>query len=157
MPSNNIPQPDERARAQRCLDLKLQGSTWVAIAEAEGYADESGARRAAQRLLDRTGSELVAEYREVELGRLDALQARHWPAAMAGDLKAAEFVLKVSAQRSRLLGLNVPEKVIVAEAAALTDEDFAETAARLMQEIAMVPQSVTRPISDDDQWSNIGD
>ncbi|MFQ6330778.1 hypothetical protein ACLMAL_32220 [Nocardia sp. CWNU-33] len=46
--------------------MKLEGGTWVSVAEAMGYADESGARRAVERLLDRTDAELAAEYRSVE-------------------------------------------------------------------------------------------
>jgi hypothetical protein len=43
---------------------------------------------------------------DLELARLDALQATFWPAAMAGDLASAAFILKVSTHRSLILGLN---------------------------------------------------
>ncbi|WP_138996811.1 hypothetical protein [Rhodococcus zopfii] len=152
MTGNNVPQPADRVRAQQCLDRRLQGQTWQEIADAEGYADRSGARRAVERLLDRTGAELVEEYREVENARLDALQAAHWSAAIGGDIKSAELVLKVSAQRARLLGLNRPERVSIE---ATTSEDFATTAARLLAEIATAE---TEPAAvESAPWSNIGD
>jgi len=55
----------------------------------------------------RTAERCLQDYRRLELARLEALQASHWAAATSGDdLKAAELVLKVSAQRSKLLGLD---------------------------------------------------
>lgn len=139
MPSGSKTQPLDRVRAQRCLDMKLQGSTWISIAETEGYADESGARRAVERLLDRVDAVHVTSYREVESGRLDALQARYWPDALSGDIKAAEFVLKVSGQRAKLLGLNVPDKVVIAEADAMSPEAFATEAVRMMRALGITP------------------
>jgi len=119
--------------------MKLQGNTWTAIAEAEGYADRSGPQRAVERLLDRVESARVADYREVEAARLDALQAMHWKAALTGDLKSAEFVLKVSAQRTKLLGLAVPEKLIVTQQEMPSDEDFATIATAMMREMSLTP------------------
>jgi hypothetical protein len=40
-----------------------------------------------------------------ELDRLDALQAKWWTKACDGDVAAANIVLKIIAQRARLLGL----------------------------------------------------
>ncbi|MGV0154163.1 hypothetical protein ACSW29_12575 [Rhodococcus sp. GB-02] len=139
MTSNAKSQPEERARAQRCLDMKLQGNTWTVIAEVEGYADRSGPRHAVERLLDRVESARVADYREVEAARLDALQAMHWKAALTGDLKSAEFVLKVSAQRTKLLGLAVPEKLILSQQEMPTDEDFAAIFATMMRDMGFTP------------------
>ncbi|MEV6430089.1 hypothetical protein [Nocardia sp. NPDC051463] len=85
MAGNNIPSPDERERAQQALDLRLAGATWARVADRLSYADESGARHAAMRLLDRTDFELVAEYRDVEGARLERLLVAVWPAAVRGD------------------------------------------------------------------------
>lgn len=132
MPRNNTRQPDERARAAKALDLRQQGRTWQTIANELDYKDRSGAYRAVQRLLDRTEFESVQEYRVLEGDRLDALHAAYWPAAMHGDVKAAEFVLKVSDRRSKLLGLDAPTRLAVTP---VQDEDFAATAVQLMSEI----------------------
>jgi hypothetical protein len=50
------------------------------------------------------GPVVVLDRLEVE--RLDALHAAHWPMAMAGDLKSAALVLRAMDQRIRLLGLD---------------------------------------------------
>lgn len=42
-----------------------------------------------------------------ELDRLDALQEAHWTAAMMGDPKSTECVLKVMNHRAKILGLDV--------------------------------------------------
>lgn len=47
----------------------------------------------------RTCPEKASQYRGLESARLDALQAAHWPAAMSADVKAADYVLHVSARR----------------------------------------------------------
>ena len=44
----------------------------------------------------------------LELTRLDAFQATHWPRALRGDLKARELILDLMDQRARLLGLYQP-------------------------------------------------
>ena len=133
MTGNNVPQPDERLRAQQCLELRRDGRTWQEIADQLGYADRSGARKAVERLLDRTEFESVDEFRALEADRLDALHAAHWGKAMNGDIEATKLVLKVSAQRCRLLGLNRPEHLVVEPVP--PGEDFAVTAARMISEI----------------------
>ena len=44
--------------------------------------------------------------KQIELDRLDALQAPYWLAATSGDIKAGEFVLKVIALRMKLENLD---------------------------------------------------
>ncbi|MCD2116737.1 MULTISPECIES: hypothetical protein [Rhodococcus] len=163
MTGNNVPQPDERLRAQRCLELRREGHTWQEIADQLGYADRSGARKAVERLLDRTEFESVDEYRVLESDRLDALHAAYWTAALAGDLDAAKLVLRISAQRCRLLGLDLPARVSIEPGPA--GEDFAVTAARLMTEIMdadarTLPDFLTSdpssPEVESEPWSNIG-
>ncbi|NKT12473.1 hypothetical protein MPC38_10945 [Prescottella equi] len=151
-------QLDERLRQQRCLDLRVQGKTLQEIADAEGYADRSGPHRAIQSLLGRVETEKVSELRELESARLDALQGAHWPAAVSGDVKSADFVLRVSARRSKLLGLDVPDRVIVAEAAAPSDEDFAATMIELLTDLAEARSRDAMPDTDADadDWCNIG-
>lgn len=163
MSGKNIRQPDERFKAQQCLELRREGHTWQEIADRLGYADRSGARKAAQRLLDRTEFESVDEYRVLESDRLDALHAAYWTAAMNGYLDAAKLVLRISAQRCRLLGLDLPARVSIEPGPA--GEDFAVTAARLMTEIMeadaqQLPDFLTsapeRAEVESEPWSNIG-
>lgn len=51
--------------------------------------------------------ELAAEYREIELQRLEALHQAYSGTAAGGDDKAASVVLKAADQRAKLLGLYV--------------------------------------------------
>lgn len=144
-------QPAGRVKAQECLGLRLEGKSWQQIADATGYRDRSGPQRAVERLLDTVEHHEAAKHRNVESARLDALQARFWTAALGGDLKAAEFVLKVSGQRAKLLGLNVPDRVIVAQAGMPSDEDYAATLAQLLAETVA---ATLPPIEPTDDWTN---
>lgn len=146
-------QPDERVRAQKCLERRQSGESWQAIADAEGYADRSGPQRAVERLLDRIETSAVGSYREVEAARLDVLQSKYWATALAGDHKSAELVLKVSAQRCKLLGLNVPDRVVFSEAP--TDEAFAALLAEVLPALAEA-RTPAPAIEDSEPWSNIG-
>ena len=93
-------------RRARAVELALAGYNYDDIAEQVGYANRGSAWRAVQSTLHEKAVESASEYRELELARLDALQAAHWQAALSGEnLKAAELCLKISTQRTRLLGL----------------------------------------------------
>jgi hypothetical protein len=94
-------------RKARAVKLALAGYCYEDIAEDVGYANRGTAWRAVNESLNGQLVENVQTYRRIELARLEALQAAHWDAAVSGDdLKAAELVLKVSAQRTKLLGLD---------------------------------------------------
>ena len=154
-------QPDARMRAQRCLDRRLRGESWADIADAEGYASRGSAQTTVERLLDRTEFAEADRYRRIEGARLDALQARYWPDALDGDLKAAEYVLKLMAQRSKLLGLNVPERMVVAAGEQSTGEDWSETVAGLLREMAgagrpaIEGETDTGTDMEGDSWVNV--
>jgi hypothetical protein len=47
-----------------------------------------------------------------ELDRLDAMLRACWSKAIGGDMKAVDRVLKISERRSKLLGLDAPERVV---------------------------------------------
>lgn len=151
MTSNSVRQPDERERARHCLALRLEGRAWHAVAEEVGYTNEASARSAVRRLLDRVEAEDVAEFRSIEGARLDALLLTYWGPAVGGDLKAAEFALKVIAQRAKLLGLNLPEKVELSSP--VSNEEFAATAARLMAEIEAGGQPPALESAEADNWT----
>jgi hypothetical protein len=54
--------------------------------------------------------EMSNELRELELQRLDEFLRALWPKIQAGNAKSIETALKVSERRSKLLGLDAPEK-----------------------------------------------
>jgi hypothetical protein len=94
-------------RKGRCVELAMAGHSYDDIAEQVGYANRGTAWRTVQNALSERKVQSVDEYRQLELARLDALTSAHWGAAISGtDLKAAEMVLEVSAQRVKLLGLD---------------------------------------------------
>lgn len=152
MTGNNVPSPDERERAQQALDMRLAGVTWARIAERLLYADESGARHAATRLLDRTDFALASEYRDTEGARLERLLVAVWPAAARGDLAAVESARKLIESRVRLYGLARPVKVEVSKS--LSDEEFTATAMRLMREIEEgQPPAIAPAEPEADAWT----
>src|SRR4051794_7908878 len=76
-------------RKGRCLQLALAGHSYDEIALEVGYQNRGTAGRAVQDSLSSRIAEVVKEYRELEVARLDALQAAHWPRAVSGSVRAA--------------------------------------------------------------------
>ena len=174
-PTHDKPNAQERERAQSAVALRIEGRAYAEIADALGYSDESGARHAVSRLLDRREAESVEELRMVEGCRLDAMQAAVWDAALHGDLDAIKAVLGIMARRARLFGLDKPTAVAVG----ISETEFAAQAAELLavlgpeplRELAQsVPESVralpgaaTAAVPGvvyggevDEGWSNLG-
>lgn len=107
-------------RRLRAVEMALAGKSYDQIAETLGYANRSGAWKAVQRALHDREVLGADELRELELQRLEALHCANWGAALSGDLKAANVVLRAADQRIRLLGLDLrswestaPRKTIV--------------------------------------------
>jgi len=146
MPTPDVPTTDERDRACEALELRRTGLPYYEIATRLGYADESGARKAVSRLLDRREAEGVAELRAVEGDRLDTLQAAAWDAAIGGDLDAIKTVLSVIDRRVRLFGLNAPERVAVAAAVGMSDVTWAEQIAGLLSKLE-TPEEVVEAVA----------
>ena len=95
-----------RWRRARCVELALAGHSYDEIALEVGYQNRGTAWRAVQDSLRSRIADAVAEYRDLELARLDALQAAHWPQALAGSVRSADLVLRVIDRRVKLLGLD---------------------------------------------------
>ena len=87
------------------VELAVEGRTFVEIAEIVGYSSRSGAWRAVRRSLQRRTDKAVDAYRTKALIDLELVQERAWPAAMSGDIKASEVVVRVIEERCRLLGV----------------------------------------------------
>jgi len=126
-------------RRTRAVQLALGGHCYDDIAAEVGYANRGTAWRVVNDALRGELVEGVQDYRRLELARLEALQAAHWVAATSGDdLKAAELVLKISAQRTKLLGLDqvtsetgeVPRSIFVVGATG----DYAGDLQRIVEE-----------------------
>jgi len=93
-------------RRARAVELATQGHTYEEIAGEVGYANRGTAYRVVRKALDENVAAAVEEYREVEVARLNALQAALWDRAISGDVEAVEAVLKIVMARVKLLGLS---------------------------------------------------
>ena len=123
-------------REVQALRLRAQGLTLQQIAEAVGYADRSGAKRAIDRLLEDVKFEAAEEYRQLELTRLEATAAKvtdllYRTTDEGTILGCARELRHLSQSIRKLLGLDAPsrrivevitEDVIDAELRALTAE-----------------------------------
>ena len=98
---------EARERRRRAVEMRLAGATYQVIADRLDWSGPSGAHQEVARAL-RAGEGPAGQLREVELARLDVLQAAVWPKAVAGHLKSVDRTLSIMARRSRLLGLDAP-------------------------------------------------
>jgi len=105
------PEPEQLDRELAVVELRREGKTWQQIAEMVNYATAMGAWKAYQRACQRTLQEPTDEARRIELDRLDALQRTYWEPAVEGNLRAADFVLRVIDRRARILGIDAPQKI----------------------------------------------
>jgi hypothetical protein len=109
--AGKTPEPEQIDRELAVVNLRRTGLTWEMIAREVGYASPAGAWKAYERACARTLEEPTAEARRIELDRLDALQYTYWDPAIAGNLRAADFVLKVIDRRAKILGIDAPQKI----------------------------------------------
>jgi len=114
--------------ARRAYDLRTRGTSWWDIAEdlhiSEANAKALVATRisaAAALVSDHTKSQLLA----MEVARLDAIQEAHWDNALL-DPRSAELMLKVIAQRAKLLGLESATETITQQTVVVagTSEEY---------------------------------
>lgn len=87
------------------MKLVAQGMSYDEVAKAVGYGHRGSAHRAVSKALAEREVEGVDELRALELARLNRLQSSLWDKAMAGDVRAVDWVVRIIAQRVRLLGL----------------------------------------------------
>jgi hypothetical protein len=69
------------------------------------------ARAAVHRALARIPKENADQAREAQLARLQALRLLLWNHAGADTIRAAEALIKLEARETRLLGLDMPQKL----------------------------------------------
>lgn len=115
MPASDEQRLKTAQRRAKNLEMRLAGARWEQIAEALEYASKAAACKDFTRALEQTRSVVamrVGELKEIELLRLDRLQAGVWPKAVRGDVKAADVALKVHDRRVRLLDLTGAQKTV---------------------------------------------
>lgn len=98
------------SRAEQAYEMRLSGSTPAEIADELGYHSGSDVTKAINERLKIETQHLTETGRagilQMEMDRLDRLQAKLWPGAMMGDPKSAEAVLKVMDRRIKITGLD---------------------------------------------------
>ncbi len=78
-------------RKCRAIQLKLQGLTYQQIADELGYTSRGTVHKIIKTAQATQLTGAVEEHLDIEVSRLNALQAAVWPAAMSGDLRAGEL------------------------------------------------------------------
>lgn len=98
-------------RDRTVLRLRIEGLTFGDIADEVGFANKSSARKAYDRALRRTGTlDLsLADHQALELSRLEEQYRVAWRLADRGDLAALREAGRISALRTRLLGLRIAD------------------------------------------------
>jgi hypothetical protein len=101
------------ARRKQAIALKLAGLTYEQIADRLEYSSRQAAQKDLVRALATALTDLgrtAEEFRELELQRLDRLQAAAWPLAMNGNLHAINTCRQIINDRRQLLGLDAPQR-----------------------------------------------
>lgn len=98
-------------RQNKALELRRAGMTYEAIAKNLGYRGPTGSRKAILTAMRKAIQEPADDVRQLELARLDRMQAGVWAAAITGDAASIVAVLKIMARRALYLGLDAPVKV----------------------------------------------
>jgi len=93
---------------------RVAGATFDQIAKKLDYADESGARAAFKRYVNRTKDEVLSkEIRELHKQRLDVSLLAIWPSVERGDLDAIKVMLKILERDAKMFGIDTPVKTEV--------------------------------------------
>lgn len=100
-------------RRERALELRKAGKSYSEIAADLGVTKQGVGKMLKRELtlLAESTQGMAAQYRQLELVRLDKLLAGIWDKAAGGDESAIDRALRIIAQRSKLLGLDMPIKV----------------------------------------------
>lgn len=131
-------------RGLRCLELRMAGWSFAAIAAEVGYHDKSGAKKAYERALAEWRDDLandVATHRAEQLMRIERIIRSLWPRAIdRNDPEHLAYVDRVNRQlerQARLLGLDAPVKVTVSDETDQEIETLLETMAELERKHAL--------------------
>jgi hypothetical protein len=125
-------------RKLRALELRKHAMTYPEIARELGYAGPSGAYQAVIGALRETLREPAEQVRTLELERLDAMLEAVWPAAVAGDLKTIDAVLRLMDRRSRYLGLDAPARIDIEQRIRAVAEELGLDPDRAVAEAAEI-------------------
>jgi len=105
---------DTFEREIKVWQYRVAGATFQQIADKLDYANESGARAAFKRYVNRTKDETLAnEIRDLHKERLEVALLAIWPAVERGDLEAIKVMLKILERDAKMFGIDTPVKTEV--------------------------------------------
>lgn len=133
MPASKAQRAATAERRAKAVALRLAGADYETIAQKLGYAHRGAACQDITRALEASLAEQTRDadmLRQAELLRLDRLQAGAWMAAIGGDPRSIDVVLKVIDRRCKLLGLDAPQRHEVISIDAI-DAEIARLSAEL--------------------------
>lgn len=149
-------------RQHMALTLRKQGGSYRKIAESlrgrEGIQDDYGEHHAYQDVLSEIkrlqieNREAAEDIRTLELERLDELQARYWPKAVAGDYAAFDRVLSVMDRRAKYVGAYAADQLDIQIRWELLNREQMERIAqgedprRIMMEVSLLPAPSQEPV-----------
>lgn len=106
------PQLFEKER--QVLAYRQGGATFDQIAQRLGYSNESGARAAFRRAMERIKDDAInSEMRELHRQRLEIALKAIWPQVLQGDFEAIKLMLKILERDAKLYGIDAPIKTEV--------------------------------------------
>lgn len=111
-PSTTEADAESQELTRRCLELRLAGGTLDAIGRAVGLHKSNVSRRIKTALADIPREE-ADELRTIENERLNVMQAAIWSQVRKGEYAALDRALRISERRSKLNGLDAPQRVDV--------------------------------------------
>lgn len=97
-------------RAHQAVQLRRSGLMWDEIAERCGYSNRGSAYNAAKKFMHDYPREDAEALRDMETDRIDQVQTALWPRVLSGDPRAVEVWTKLSERRSKLMGMDKPER-----------------------------------------------
>lgn len=139
MPASRAQQAATSERRKKLVAMRIAGLDFDTIAERLDYSSGNAASKDFCRALERNRveeAETVEAWRDLEMQRLDRLQAAVWPKALKGDLKAVETARRLIAERWKILGVPQRTEITGPDGAAIRLEHA--TLAELSSLIAVV-------------------
>ena len=134
-----------RERAIRALELRRAGLNYDQIAEQLGYSQAAGVYNVVKRELERARIETADDVLNLELSRLDRMEAALWPAAARGEVAAIDRLLKIAERRAKYLGLDAPTKQQVEVTAYQGGTDIDREVERLAEQLKQnKPRAATK-------------
>jgi len=128
-------------REIKVWQYRVAGATFQQIADKLDYANESGARAAFKRYVNRTKDEtLNNEIRELHKERLEIALLAIWPAVERGDLEAIKVMLKILERDAKMFGIDTPVKTEV-EVTTYDGIYLRESTERLIQQIREIEEA----------------